>query len=525
MSYFISIFLGTFVLEDLALATGLALMNENKIGFETAFLACFLGISVGDIGLYFIGYLVSRFNFDKKYSFFKKYRATISKIKRSQALSYSIVISRILPGTRLPTYLASGYLRYPFINFFILTLISVFLWVFIALSAGKSLHYLFMDHWLLSLIIFVLALHFIKTLVSKLTDTWERKALIYSWQRWLYFEFWPASLFYLPLVPYYIYLSVKYKSALIPFYANPNLKHGGLIGESKWDLLKHLNPADPSTLKSIKIHKDIDFIKVKELLQTHQLNYPLIIKPDVGQRGFGVRIIRNDFDLTEYLLLSHFECIIQSLSPLPCEAGVFYIKEPHQKKGYLFSITDKKFPFVVGDGTTQLGDLILKDQRARIIASVYFERLRDQLNNIPLKDEVIFIAECGNHCQGAIFLDGNYLNTNLLTDRIDSIAQQIPDFYFGRFDIRYKDTTSLSQGLNFQIVEINGSGAEATHIWDAKTKLSNAYLTLFKQWNLLFKIGYHLKQKSGKMKKVDLALFIKDCAKVALRKESLSVSS
>ena len=525
MGYFFSIFLGTFVLEDLALASSLALMAENKISFQTAFLACFLGISIGDLGLYFLGYAASKFEIEKHFKFFKKHRASISRLKRSEALTYSIVISRIIPGTRLPTYLASGYLKYPFLQFFLLTIASVFLWVLIALFGGKSLHELFMDRWLLSLIVFLIVLQIFKSFVPRLANRWQRKALLYSWQQWLHFEFWPAALFYLPIVPFYIYLSIRYRSLFMPFYASPHLKHGGLIGESKWDLLQHLPTNDASTLKTYKVSKDLDFQGARQLLETWPLDYPFIMKPDVGQRGFGVRIIRNDFDLTEYLLLSDFERIIQKLSPLPCEAGIFYVREPSENWGRIFSVTDKKFPFVIGDGITKLGDLILNDPRAQIIAPVYFERLQDRLDSVPENNQTVFISECGNHCQGAIFLNGNHLISKEMTHEIDRIAQQIPDFYFGRFDIRYKDIESLQLGKNFEIVEINGSGSEATHIWDANTKLFDAYKTLFAQWQLLFKIGDQVRQIPGKNRKVQLRSFLTDCAKVAFRKESLSISS
>ena len=48
---------------------------------------------------------------------------------------------------------------------------------------------------------------------------------------------------------------------------------------------------------------------------------------------------------------------------------------------------------------------------------------------------------------------------------------------------------ALQRGEGFQIVEINGAGAEATHIWDATVSLKEAYRTLFDQFHLLFAIG------------------------------------
>ncbi len=523
--YFWSIFFGSFVLEDVALISAIALMNENKLSFTAAFIAGFLGICIGDLGLYAIGYLGSRFGLEQRFQIFKKHRLAIAKFKESQAMSVSIFISRAIPGTRIPTYVASGFFRYSLWKFIWLTIVSVALWVWAALLGGRSLQQAFMTHWLLGLALCLVCFQILKFIIPRLSDRWLRKSLRHSWRQWLHFEFWPALLFYLPIVPLYIYLSLKHRSFFMPFYANPHLCNGGLIGESKWDFLHHLDPTAPSTLRALRLDPDLDFLTVREKIDTANFNFPFIIKPDVGQRGFGVRIIRNDFDLTEYLLLSHFPMILQELSLLPNEAGVFYIRPPHAKQGHLFSITDKKFPTVVGDGQSKLGDLILKDLRARIIASVYFSRLKDTLDTIPESGQIIPLSECGNHCQGAIFENGQDLKSPELLRAIEAIAQKIPDFYFGRFDLRYKSRETLMAGKDFEIVEINGAGSEATHIWDKNTSLWQAYKTLGNQWSTLFQIGHAVRDQNPAATKLHLTAFFKECSKVFFRKETLSTSS
>ena len=525
MAFFFPIFFSTFVLEDLALASGIVLVSEQKMSFMTAFAACFLGIGLGDIGLYVIGYAASRFDIEKRFRFLKKYKSSMHRVRNSKFLTYSIFISRAIPGTRLPTYLSAGYLHYSFFRFVWLTALSVSLWVAGALWAGESLQSIFMDHWFLGLLSFFILLKTFQFFIPRLLDPWRRKALLHAWRKYLSFEFWPGPLFYIPIIPYYIFLSFKYRSPFMPFYANPNLAHGGLIGESKWDFLRHLNPNGNSTLPTLRLGAALDFLAVREILDRGNVSYPFIMKPDVGQRGFAVRILRNDFDLTEYLLLSQFDRIVQRLSALPQEAGLFYIRKPSQEKGYIFSVTDKAFPFVVGDGRTRLGDLILQDKRARIIAETYFSRLQEKLNSIPAKEEKVPLSECGNHCQGAIFFNGHELITEALTEKIDQIAQEIPDFYFGRFDVRYQDAENLKAGRGFEIVEVNGAGSEATHIWDARTKLLDAYSTLFTQWDLLFSIGAEVQSLPQKKRKLKFGAFLKECAKVFFRKESLSVSS
>ena len=512
-------------MEDVALAFALGLVANDRLMLVPAFLACFLGISIGDLGLYLLGRFAGQIGLEQRFKSIKKIRAALVSESKSDVLTYSIVISRFIPGTRLPTYLMAGLLRYPLLRFTVLTLVTVFAWVALAFAIGQSLKAVLMHHWILTVVAVLLSLRAIKFFIPKLSDQWERKALLHSWRQALSFEFWPATFFYFPIIPYYIFLSVKHGSFLIPFYANPEIENSGLIGESKWDFLKYLSENSPHTLKSIKIAKQENFTAARELLDREEFSYPFILKPDVGQRGYGVRIIRDDFDLTEYLLLADFDMIVQRLSQFPSEAGIFYIKHPSASEGTLFSITDKKFPIITGDGQTKLGDLILKDKRARIIASTYFARHRERLNNIPEDGEIVRLAECGNHCQGAIFLNGEKLKTSALQISFDGIARAIPHFYFGRFDIRYKDATTLMSGTDFEIVEINGAGSEATHIWDAKTTLREAYGTLFTQWRLLFEVGAEIK-KSGTIKsKIHRSRFLRECFRVFFRKEPLSVSS
>jgi hypothetical protein len=326
-------------------------------------------------------------------------------------------------------------------------------------------------------------------------------------------------------VPWYIFQSIKHRSLLAPFYANPEIENGGFLGESKWDFLKHLDPNSSSTLKAIQIPKQSQIADRQKMIERESFSYPLILKPDVGQRGFGVRVIRDESELSQYLLLANFDLIAQKLSQLPCEAGIFYVRAPGSSHGMLFSITDKKFPVVTGDGVTRLGDLILRDRRARMIASTYFSRLRERLYEIPVQGQTLFLTECGNHCQGAIFKNGEELNTSDLLVAIEKIVSQIPHFYFGRLDVRYKDPASLKKGKDFEIIEINGAGSEATHIWDEKTSLFEAYSTLFTQWRLLFEIGAEVKKSRLAHPRLHCDLFLKECFKVFFRKDKLSVSS
>ena len=521
MEYFLSIFFGSFVLEDVALASGVALVAANKMEFWTAFTACFLGISLSDLGLYIAGRLLSRLGTE---SFLKRF-VPAEGLSRSSALALSVGVARMIPGTRLPTFLGAGFFRLSFWRFMGVTVVSVGLWVGAAFVWGNELKRLFGRHWVIGVVLFVFGLKVLRSLGPKLLEPWQRKALWQSWRKWRYFEFWPALVFYIPIVPFYAFLAVRHRGLLTPFYASPNLTNGGLIGESKWDFLRHLSTAESSTLKAFKLDLGIDIPTAKERIKEAGFAYPYIVKPDVGQRGYGVRIIGNESLLEQYLAVRDFDLIVQNLSSLSREAGLFYVRKPSESVGSIFSITDKTFPVVLGDGKTSLGDLILRDTRARMIAPVYFERLKSKLDSVPQLNEAVQLAECGNHCQGAIFFDGNSMCSDALTAELDRIAKQIPEFYFGRFDVRYKDADALRRGESFEIVEVNGAGSEATHIWDPKSKLVDAYKTLYQQWSLLFAIGAAVRDSGHSQANVRISSLLKECARVFWRNDTMSVSS
>ncbi|MEO5667459.1 MAG: hypothetical protein ABIR96_05330 [Bdellovibrionota bacterium] len=519
------IFFGTFVLEDAALAAAIVLAAKGEISVPAAFLASFLGISVGDIGLYALGVLLARWGRAQQIGFLVRLRQKLVDLVPVEGMGRAVVVSRILPGARLPTYVGAGFVSYSFARFVVLTLLSVLGWVLVAFAGGRAAESLLSKHWLISVIVLLALLHVIKNILPVVLDPWRRRASYYAWRQWLHFEFWPAWLFYTPVVLYYFVLSLKYRNFLLPFYANPAIPNGGFMGESKWAFLKHLDAREESSLKTLFVAAGMSKEVFKQRLSDEDFSFPFILKPDVGQRGFGVRIIRSDADLAAYLDRCDFDVLVQEFSSENYEAGIFYYRIPSEPKGTIFSITDKDFPEVIGDAKSRLGELILRDPRARVIAGVYFERLKKRLDEIPARGTHVVLSECGNHCQGAIFKNGASLNSPQLVAAIEKISVQIPGFFFGRFDVKYASPELLKQGRGFKIVEVNGLGSEATHIWDPKTPLGEAYRVLFEQWSLLFQIGAVLKNSSEVGPRPKITQILWECLKIGLRKSRLAVSS
>jgi hypothetical protein len=311
--------------------------------------------------------------------------------------------------------------------------------------------------------------------------------LVNKYSQW---EFWPAWLFYLPVVAMYAWLALRYRGLSLPAAANPGQLNGGVVGESKAQILDELHAVAPDKVarsflipagKSRRQH-------LFALLQSERLSFPFVLKPNVGQRGAGFKIIHDLDQASAYLASIPSDLVAQQYAPGPLEAGIFYYRIPGEKRGHILAITDKVFPTVCGNGQRTLRELVNLDDRASRIASTYLKRLEARAHEIIPFGETVRLVEAGNHCQGCIFLDGMHFYSAELLDVIDRISQALPEFYIGRYDVRYATDKDLRAG-RFTIIELNGAASEATSIYDARNSLLSAYRMLYRQWDLVFQIG------------------------------------
>ncbi len=65
----------------------------------------------------------------------------------------------------------------------------------------------------------------------------------------------------------------------------------------------------------------------------------------------------------------------------------------------------------------------------------------------------------------------------------------MPEFHYGRVDVKFADVESLQAGDNIEIVEVNGASSESLQIWDKDARLMDALRTLLWQYRTLFEIG------------------------------------
>jgi membrane protein DedA with SNARE-associated domain len=118
--------LTTLLLEDLAIAAGVALAAQGAISWGLSVLAVGGGIALGDLGLYGLGMLATRVPWlQRRYVGPKSLWA---RQQISQRLGSAVLLARVVPGLRLATYTASGFVRVPFVPFTLWVLLAVTLW-------------------------------------------------------------------------------------------------------------------------------------------------------------------------------------------------------------------------------------------------------------------------------------------------------------------------------------------------------------------------------------------------------------
>lgn len=320
-----------------------------------------------------------------------------------------------------------------------------------------------------------------------------------------FFEFWPGWLFYTPVVLFWILNACRYRSATLPALANPRIDAGGICGESKNDILHLAGPiAQPwiadYTGMTTSGHVDGNDLAIAEAaMAARGLAYPVVAKPDMSCNGVGVRVIENAAALKEYLagFPRATRLQLQTLVIHEGEAGIFYIRHPGAPHGRITSVTLKFPPTVTGDGKRSLRELIAADARLNAVSRLLLKKLGGKAERIPAPGESVRLVFVGNHCRGSTFKDGMSIVTPALTAQIDAIARDIADLYFSRIDLRYNSLEDLRAGKNFKIIEINGSGSEATHIWDPQMTLREAYATQFFHYGEAFKIGAAIRAIQG----------------------------
>lgn len=300
-------------------------------------------------------------------------------------------------------------------------------------------------------------------------------------------EHWPFELLYAPISPVWLWYIIRSGSVWFFTPSNPKLTFGGMEGEPKQemhDLLpKELAPA------TFNVLPNSDFEIVKKKLSEYRIDFPLVVKPEVGGQGILFRKLDSIEQLNNYHNKVPVEYIVQEKINYPMEVSVFYYRMPNHSSGIVTGFLHKIPLQVTGDGKHTLHQLIRLHPKAYKREKELQQKHGLKFNKVLQAGEKYMLSYAANHNRGAQFINLHREIDNRLVSIFDKISFGLNDFFYGRYDIMCTSIEDLKNEKNFSILEYNGCGAEPNHFYDTGYTLAAAYKEILKHWKALYKIS------------------------------------
>ena len=300
-------------------------------------------------------------------------------------------------------------------------------------------------------------------------------------------EYWSVYSIYLPLFPVWLYCAYKARTLLFFHGANPSIKYGGMAMESK----KEIYDLIPENWipKTVFVSSEISFNEILSELKSQTVNFPVIVKPNIGLKGLGVAELKDSDELENYQNHNDCDFLIQEKIKYQNEVGIFYHRFPDEKKGKITGMVKKEFLSVKGNGRKTLRELVMENPRSAFQIKAIEKKMGSEMQKTVPENEEIILIPFGSHTRGAKFIDISSDVTEKLEQKIDEICTKVNGFYFGRLDVMFENLELLKAGKNLKIIEINGAKSEPTHMYDPKHSLFFAWKEITKHWKIMAEIS------------------------------------
>ncbi len=311
---------------------------------------------------------------------------------------------------------------------------------------------------------------------------WRRfRIRLMSW------EYWPMYVFNLPVIFIWLWHSLLHRHLFFFTSTNPGIATGGFFGESKSEILQlvpdHFKP------RTILWEAPVLEEEVEELFERSGLNFPVIAKPEVGERGWLITPVHNLAQLKAHFQKHKVSMILQPFIESPVEVSIMVHQMPDGSSSGITSISQKEFLRVTGDGRSTIRELILQQDRAVLQYDSLKNKLGTRFYDIPGAGEVHLLEPIGNHCRGTKFINRNDGIDEQIKKVMVGILNEMPGIYYGRFDMKIESWEGLREGKGIHVMEFNGTSSDPAHIYDPGYSLVRAYKDIFMHWSLMGKIA------------------------------------
>ena len=325
-------------------------------------------------------------------------------------------------------------------------------------------------------------------------DKWAMR-----WRRFkiqlLHWEYWPVYILNIPVLFAWVWNAIRSRDLFFFALTNPGIKTGGFFGESKSQIMHHIpDEYKPKTVlwEAPVLEEEIDDLFIKS-----GLSFPIIVKPEVGERGWLIARINSLRELKEYIRDHPIDIILQPFIEMPMEVSIMVYKMPDGSHSEVTSICQKEFLQVTGDGKTTVEELVLARDRAFLQYEKIKKKLGGHLSYVLPAGERLLLEPIGNHSRGTKFLNRNDQIDKAIHEVMVRLLESMPEVHYGRFDMKVSSWEELRQGKGIQVLEFNGSSSDPAHIYDPGYSLIKAYADIFYHWGVMARIARQ-NRKAGK---------------------------
>jgi membrane protein DedA with SNARE-associated domain len=139
-----AIIIGTFILEDAATVVAAMQVAQGVLPGELALVSLYAGIVLGDLGLYGLGKLSAMLPFVARW--LPPHRQDAIKAFLSGRIFQVVLVSRFMPGLRLPTYTTCGFVGADLKTFTLAAIVATGCWTSLLFALSLKVGQVLMDH-------------------------------------------------------------------------------------------------------------------------------------------------------------------------------------------------------------------------------------------------------------------------------------------------------------------------------------------------------------------------------------------
>lgn len=299
--------------------------------------------------------------------------------------------------------------------------------------------------------------------------------------------YWVSKHFYWQSMMHYLTDVIRFRSFTYFTACNRAIALGGMLDDAKTEAYDIL----PSSIVPFtRIVKNAN--EVKSCMQYENITFPIIIKPNVGLKGFLVTKVENENQLNAFFKQlpeeENREWLLQEYLDQSREFSALFYKVPQTGEYGVTSFIEKQYPCVVGNGESTLEELIESYKNPFLKRDEVWKKLEKQRYRILDKGEKLILDYIGNYSRGAKFFSLNNEIDDQLKEMLFDKLKHISDLNFFRLDLKSNSIEAFKTG-DFKILEVNGLKSEPLHIYDPKSSFIDNIKEIRNHWRVIGRIA------------------------------------